>query len=90
MTGSSGSSYIGSVRVSNSIAALAPPLQYWVAKCFPSSSFTNSNLAASFVLPIVKTWSSIQLLVLGTLLHLEQVQAHSQLAVKHNNVDINP
>ena len=30
----------------------------WVEKCLPSSSFTNSNLAASFVLPIVKTWYS--------------------------------
>ena len=58
MTDSSGSSYIGSVRVSNAIAASAPSLQDWVAKCFPSSSLTNSNLAAYFVLPIVKTWYS--------------------------------
>ena len=35
-----------------------PSLQDWVEKCLPSSYFTNSNLAASFMLPIVKTWSS--------------------------------
>ena len=58
MTGSVGSSYIGSVRFSNAITASAPSLKDWVEKCLPSSSFTNSNLVASFVLPIVNTWSS--------------------------------
>ena len=58
MTGFAGSLYIGSVRVSNAIAASAPSIQDWVAKCLPSPSFNNSKLAASLVLPIVKTGSS--------------------------------